>query len=123
MARHEALARFFEGQDAAATLFESIHHVIDATGPSTMRITKSQIAFSRRRAFAWVWTPGRYLRAGSSAPVVLSLALPRRDSSPRWKEVVEPSHGRWMHHLEIHGADDVDDEVRNWLFEAWSLAA
>jgi hypothetical protein len=49
------------------------------------------------------------------ADVVLSFALERRDPSPRFKEVAHPSPKHWMHHLEIHDVEDVDDEVVGWL--------
>ena len=42
--------------------------------------------------------------------------------SPRWKEIVEPAPGRFTHHLELYFADDVDDQVRCWLHEAWESA-
>lgn len=40
-------------------------------------MTKSQVAFYRRKAFAWAWMPGKYLR-GRGAPLVLTLALRRQ---------------------------------------------
>jgi len=116
-----ALAAFFDGRAEARVLFDVVLEAIEALGPCTMRVTKSQVAFSRRRGFAWAWTPDRYLR-GETAPLVLSVALGRRDASPRWKEVVEPARGRWMHHLELTSASDVDAEVRAWLREAADAA-
>jgi hypothetical protein len=65
--------------------------------------------------------PDRYLGAGH-APLVLSVALRRRDASSRWKEVVEPAPGRFMHHLELRELADIDDEARAWLAEAWEAA-
>jgi hypothetical protein len=53
---------------------------------------------------------------------VLTLALRRRDSSPRWKEIVEPRPGRFTHHLELRSAADIDDKVLGWLQEAWDAA-
>ena len=53
---------------------------------------------------------------------MLSVGLERRDESPRWKQVVEVRPGRFMHHLELRSADEIDDEVRAWLREAWELA-
>jgi hypothetical protein len=55
--------------------------------------------------------------------VVLSVALGRRDASPRFKEVVQPSPTHWMHHLEVDGPDDIDDEVVAWLAEAAERAS
>ncbi len=90
-------------------------------GPAEIRVTKSQVAFWRRRAFAWAWMPGKYLRR-RTAPLVLTIALRRRDGSPRWKQIVEPSPGRFTHHLELYSRDDFDDEVHAWLLEAWDQA-
>jgi hypothetical protein len=50
------------------------------------------------------------------------LGLRHRDESPRWKEVSEPSRGRFVHHLELRSIDDVDDEVEAWLREAWEAS-
>jgi hypothetical protein len=82
-----------------------------------VRTSRSQVAFRRRRGFAVLWRPGRYL-AHPGAEVVLSILLERRVDSPRWKEVVQPAPGRWQHHLEVRTTDDIDAEVRGWLHEA-----
>ena len=111
------LDAFFGDRAEARHLFDAVRALIEAIGPAKLRVTKSQVAFSRRRGFAWAWTPDRYLR-GATARLVLSIALSRRDDSPRWKEVVEPTPGRWMHHLELRAIDELDDEVRAWLTEA-----
>ena len=84
-------------------------------------MTRSQIAFRRRVAFAWVWIPARYLRA-HVVPLVLTLSFRHRDASPRWKEIVEPTPGRFTHHLELYAVTDIDDEVRDWLRNAWGAA-
>lgn len=112
------LNEFFAAYGPARPLFEAVRAAIEALGPAEMRVSKSQIAFRRRVAFAWAWIPDRYLR-GSHAPLVLSVSLRRRDESPRWKEVVEPAKGRFMHHLELWDVADVDEEVRGWVAAAW----
>jgi hypothetical protein len=91
---------------------------VESVGPAELRATKSQVAFRRRRAFAWAWMPGQYLRRPAT-PLVLTVALPRRDPSPRWKQVVEPRPGRFVHHLELYTRADLDEEVIAWLREAW----
>jgi hypothetical protein len=85
-----------------------------------MRATKSQVAFRGRRGFAYMWWPARYVR--SDVPAVLSIALPRRIPSARFKEVVNPAPGMWMHHLELRSFADLDDEVAAWLEEARKAA-
>ena len=112
---------FFAGQPDSRQIFEALRTAVDALGPVEVRVTKSQVAFRRRRPFAWAWMPGAYLH-GKHAPLVLTLSLRRRDLSPRWKEVVEPYPGRFTHHLELRSAAEIDDEVRAWLQEAWAAA-
>jgi hypothetical protein len=116
-----ALDEFFGGRSRSRQIFDALRVAIEALGPSEGRVSKSQISFRRTRAFAWAWIPERYLR-GDHAPLVLTVAMRRKDPSKRWKQVVEPAKGRFTHHLELHGADEIDDEVRAWLREAWSDA-
>jgi hypothetical protein len=112
-------AAFLEGSGLGLAVYR---RVLEIVPEAEIRVTKSQIAFRRRRGFAWLWRPRMYLgRRG--AEIVLSMALPREDASPRWKEVVHPSPRTWMHHLELTSVDQVDREVRDWLREADSAAA
>ena len=115
------LDEFFAGQAESRDLFEAVRHAVDAAGPATLRVMKSQIAFRRRKAFAWVWMPAQYLHR-AAAPLVLTIGFRYRDTSPRWKEIVEPAPGRFTHHLELYSVDDIDDEVRGGLREAWIAA-
>jgi hypothetical protein len=115
------LEEFFAGKEDSCQIYDALHRMIDSLGPVEVRVTKSQVAFCRQRAFAWAWMPGRYLR-GQHAPLVLTMSLQRRDSSPRWKEIVEPKPGRFTHHLELYSSADLDDEVLAWLQEAWLSA-
>lgn len=112
---------FFVGAEDSRLIFERLRSAVDACGVAEIRVTKSQVAFYRGQAFAWAWMPGAYLR-GKCAPLVLTISLRRRDSSLRWKEIIEPRPGRFTHHLELHSPSDIDDEVRSWLQEAWALA-
>ncbi len=115
------LDEFFEGYAASRPIFDALHSAIKAIGPAEMRVSKSQIAFRRRVGFAWAWIPDKYL-SGGHAPLVLSVSLRRRDESPRWKEIVEPAKGRFMHHLELFSAEQIDGEVQTWLLAAWVIA-
>jgi hypothetical protein len=120
VATSSTLDAFFADRPASRALFDAVRACADAIGPVDLRVTKSQVAFRRRVAFAYAWVPGDYVR--SDVPLVLTVALRRRDASPRWKEVVEPRPGRFTHHLELRDVAEVDDEVRGWLAEAWGMA-
>ncbi len=111
----------FVSRDQARRIFDALQAAIGTLADVESRVTKSQIAFRRRRAFAWAWVPDRYLH-GQHAPLVLSVSFRTRSTSPRWKEIVEPAPGRFMHHLELWSAWEIDDEVRGWLQQAWEAA-
>ena len=115
------LESFFEGFESSRSLFDLLRRAMDTLPAVSMAVSKSQIAFRRRRAFAWAWIPDRYLRGGH-APLVLSLAFRYREPSRRWKQVVEPTPGRFTHHLELRRPNDVDEEVVQWIWEAWAEA-
>jgi hypothetical protein len=117
-----ALDEFFLGYENSRPIFEAVRSAIGTIGPTDLRVSKSQIAFWRRKAVARVWIPGRYLH-DNSVPLVLTLGFHNRDKSPRWKEIVEPAPGRFTHHLELYSIADLDQEVREWLRKAWEIAA
>jgi hypothetical protein len=68
-------------------------------GRRQIRTTKSQVAFRRRRGFAYLWLPSRYL-------------------APLAAEVVHPSPAHSVHHLEVTDVAQIDAEVAGWLREA-----
>jgi hypothetical protein len=109
---------FFEGRPGAWAIHCAVDRAVQQLGPSETRVSKSQIAFYRTHPFAATWTPGRHLK-GKLAPLVVSVYLRRRDPSPRWKEVVEPAPGRFTHHRELNAEDEVDEELKSALKEAW----
>jgi hypothetical protein len=116
------LDEYFEGGDPAArALYDVAAAAVLSVGDAEVRVTSTQVAFRRRRSFAWTWLPGRYL-SGTVAPLVLTIDLDRYDTSRRWKEVAEPTLNHFLHHLEVHSPEDIDDEVLDYLREAWNLA-
>ena len=116
-----ALDDFFSGLPGSRSLFDALLLTLTDIGQHEIRVTKSQVAFWRKKPFAWAWVPDKYLR-GNHAPLVLTVSLRRRDPSSRWKEVVEPAPGRFTHHMELRELSDIDDQVRAVLQEAWSQA-
>ena len=113
--------RFFEGCPLGRDAYRTVLVFLRGLGEVEVRITKSQVAFRRRKGFAWLWLPGRWLR-DPGADVVLSIALGEADPSPRFKQVVHPAPTVWMHHLELHALEDLDDEVEGWLGRAFERA-
>ena len=117
MAPPDEVTEFFAGYPLGQSVYEKVCAILDRLGSYEVRVSKSQVAFRRRRGFAYLWRPGQYL-AKPAAEVVLSIALGRALHSDRFKEVAHPTSRQWMHHLEIHAMGDLDDEVAGWLREA-----
>lgn len=86
-----------------------------------VRATRSQVSFRRRRGFAFLWDPHRYV--SSTVPVVLSVALPYELASDRVKEVVRTTGRTWLHHIELREAGDLDAEILGWVRTAYDAAA
>lgn len=112
---------FFARYPDAERVYQAIRGLMERIGPFSLRVTRSQVAFRRRTGFAYLWLPGRWLKRPTSE-VVLSIALPRHDPSPRFKEVVHPAARVWMHHLEVRSPEDLDVDVEAWLREAYEAA-
>jgi hypothetical protein len=116
-----AVAGFFAGLAGAAAVYEVVRSLTAACGPFEVRVGRSQVALRRRRGFAYIWLPGRWL-AHPASEVVLSIALPRELASPRFKQVAHPAPRVWMHHLEVHHPADLDGAVAGWFEEAYRSA-
>ena len=116
------LERFFAGQPQSRALFDALRSAVEFLGGVELRVSKSQVAFRRVTIFASAWIPAQYLRGSGLAPLVLTVALRQRDSSPRWKQIVEPAPGRFTHHLELRAPEEIDAEVRGWIAQAWHAA-
>ncbi len=110
----------FRGFPEGLAICQEVARVVDSLGGTSMAVTKSQVAFRRRRGFAYVWRPGQYV--ANDVPAVLSIALPHEVTSDRFKSVAHPAPTTWMHHLELTDVGEVDAQVRAWLEEAWASA-
>lgn len=105
-------------------MYTRLMETVERLGPVRVVISKSQIALRRAKNFAVVWIPAMHLRRRGPrlAPLALTFSFPRRDPSPRWKEIVQASAQRYTHHLELWSLDDVDGELAGWLRAAWDAA-
>jgi hypothetical protein len=112
------LDEYFKGHEESRKIFNAVHKAVKTIGSAELRVTKSQVAFQRKKSFVRVWIPEKYLRR-SAAPLVLTFGFRYRDASPRWKEIVEATPGRFTHHLELYSTKDIDAQVRKWLQETW----
>ncbi len=104
--------RLFSDKPRQLGLFSLVREYIRSIGQAAVKESRTQVAFARRRQFAWVWLPQPWERKRPPGSIVLSFSLPRRVTDPRIAQAIEPYPGRWMHHVIIAGEPDFDDEVR-----------
>jgi hypothetical protein len=111
----------FAGYPDSLAICRRIGQVLPASADVSVTVTKSQVTFRRRKAFAFVWRPGQYISSG--VPAVLSISLPYEITSDRCKEIAHPAPAVWMHHIEIRDVGEVDDQVGGWLANAYEAAS
>ncbi len=108
-----ALGDHFAGSDLRP-VFDAYLQAAELNGPVTVNATKSRITLQARMRFAGLDTPRRdHLRA--------YVVLTRRRDSPRFAKVefIPPSY--YVHRFRLRTPEDVDDEVREWLAEAYQV--
>jgi hypothetical protein len=109
---------YFRDCRLGAEVHAAVTRALEPCGAFEVRTTKSQVAYRRRRGFAYLWLPGMYL-SHPDAEVVLTITLDHQEDAARFKEIAHPAAAVWQHHLEIHDAADIDDEVVAWLRDAY----
>ncbi len=65
---------FFSHHSLCKKLFAAVCQGVETLGETSIRVTKSQIAFCRKRNFAVVWMPIHSLK-GRTAPLVRTISV------------------------------------------------
>lgn len=115
-------AAFFKGKPDELALYTHIKRYIGSLGPVETKVTKSQIAFSRGRQFAWIWFPMSWDTRRPPHSLVLSFSLGKEIRDPQVVEVVQPYPGRFMHHVIIGRDTDFSAMAKHWLADAYKFA-
>ncbi len=114
---------FFDKMPQALPLYKMFAEKVSAKYPDVqIKIQKSQISFSNKHQFAFVWLPIRKMKNRPDIYIVVSFGLSYRLDSPRIVEATEPYPNRWIHHLIIQTRSEVDTELMNWIKEAYDFA-
>jgi Domain of unknown function (DUF5655)/Bacteriocin-protection, YdeI or OmpD-Associated/Domain of unknown function (DUF1905) len=105
----------FRGKTAAvADTYAAILDAARALGPVREEPKKTSIHLVRASAFAGV--------AVQKAALVLTLKSDRDIRSPRIRKREQASANRWHVEVRLERPDEVDDDIRQWLTRAYSLA-
>lgn len=99
--------------DAALAAYDALVAYLATLGPVEAETKKTSIHLVHSTGFA-----GVHPRSGA---FVLNVRLARPLESGRLAKSEQVSKSRWHHELRIEDGDDLDDEVRGWLREAYAL--
>lgn len=116
---------FFEEKLPALPLYEALEkRILSEIGGVSVKVQKTQIAFSNRHNFAFVsFLPVRRAGERPKTYITVTFGLGRRVDSPRIDAAVEPYPGRWTHHVLVSDPAGIDGELMGWLQEASEFSA
>src|SRR4029453_958658 len=110
-----SVEKFLAGKTAKAiALYEGFSAIVDDCGPVKIAPAKTRIGFQVRMIFAAV---NKLSDSGLEAHVVLT----RRFESPRFRRIETMSPKCYVHHFKIESLSELDEEVKNWLREAYQV--
>jgi hypothetical protein len=106
---------FFEGTPARLReLYDTWVSPVGEFGPFEQVPTKSRIAFMGAGAL-------RGRRAAPEDGLVCGFWLKRRIDSPRFTKVEHLGRTDWIYQFVLRDEDELDDEVRDWIREAYDV--
>ena len=115
---------FFDRHQAVYPLYERFQEKLLARFPeSRIKVQKSQISYYNRHLYACV----SFLKVKKKAELlddffVLTLGLPAPLESNRVAAKTEPYPGRWTTHFAISSSSDLDEELFDWIEQAYQFA-
>lgn len=120
----QATLLFFDRHQAIYPLYECFYKELLSRFPeSKTKVQKTQISYYNRHLYACV----SFLRVKKNAELpnsyfVLTLGLPVPLESDRVAAKTEPYPGLWTTHIVISSASDLDEELFDWIEQAYIFA-
>ena len=116
---------FFNEHPTALPLYEAfMERLLAEIDNVTIKVQKTQIAFSNRHNFAFVsFLPVRKANERPKTYITVTFGLRYKKESPRIDAASEPYPNRWTHHMLISSPDEIDDELMEWIKEAAVFSA
>ena len=115
---------FFDRHQAVYPLYECFQKKLLARLPeSRIKVQKSQISYYNRHLYACI----SFLKVKKKSELpddyfVLTLGLPAPLASNRVAARTEPYPGRWTTHFVISSPADLDEELFDWIEQAYQFA-
>ena len=105
---------FATGPARERPIFEAVMAHMKTVGPVHVEPVSVGIFLKRAKSFAQLRPMTKW--------VALSFGLDRRVHHPKIGRKVVEYRGRYHHVLNVTGPEDIDDDVRQWLTEAYLLS-
>ncbi|HEY3700805.1 MAG TPA: DUF5655 domain-containing protein [Acidimicrobiales bacterium] len=102
---------FSTGPAHERPIFEAVMRHVNSLGPVHVEPVSVGIFLKRAQTFAQLRPMQRW--------VALSFSLPRAVRHPRITRKVAQYHGRYYHVANLHSPEEFDDELRDWITEAY----
>jgi hypothetical protein len=96
-----------------ALLHKHFVELVNKCGEVIIEATKTSITFKSPGLFAVVHLQNQGLQVG--------FWLPRRFDHPRIMRIFSNSPQEYAHHLKIESLNDLDEQLQNWLCEAYAV--
>ena len=110
-----SVKKFLAGKSKhAISLYEHFSTLVLECGPVQVAPAKTRIGFQVRMIFAAV---NKLSDRGLDAHVVLT----RRLEGPRFRRIEMMTPRCFVHHFRVESLSELDEEVRNWLREAYQV--
>lgn len=114
---------FFSSKPSLLPLYTVLRErVMDAHPDVEIKVAKTQITFRCRHVFAMASVPFRRVKGWPEEYLLVSFGLAWRVPSDRIAQAVQPYPNRWTHHVIVQRPEEIDQELLNWLEEAYQFA-
>lgn len=122
MSNLDKLSTFFkERPDVLAPVLDVIGSLRRRYGNPPVSILKTQIKIGKKGGFCWLWLPLQKPEEPTAPCFVLSFSLESPWQHPRMIGTASPYPGRYVIHIALRQANELDDAILSHLDEAFRL--
>ena len=112
----------FKRDKEAISLYNNCEDLLLSLPGVKRRIHKTQVTFSVKRGFAWVWPPVRKVSGRPEHYIVVSFISTNRIDDMNIEQSYEPYPNRFTNHVIFHDKCQFEGILRDWLKMAHYLA-
>lgn len=114
---------FFDKMPSMLPVYIRLRQAVLERCPGTsIKVSRTQISFRSKYIFAMASLPWRRVKGWPEEYLLVSFGLSCKKESPRIVQAVEAYPGRWTHHLLALSPADIDEELLDWIDEAFCFS-